>query len=104
MLRTWPRQAGWSPGRSEAPSDATRLLTLLSQLQDTARIDTLLDILAAGTYSKGDNAAIVRAAGLLPPERAASLLEHLIASQAATNLSACGDLLARSVAARVTGS
>ena len=94
------RSAGIQGG--PARSDAATLLTLLSQLQDTARIDTFLDILAAGAYSKGDNAAIVRAAGLLPPERAAALLEHLIASQAATNLSAC-DLLARSVAARVTG-
>ena len=103
MLRTWPGQVGWYPGRTEAPGDASTLLTLLSHLQDTARIDTLLDILAAGAYSKGDNEAIVRAAGLLPPERAAVLIEHLIASHAATNLSACGDLLARSVAARVTG-
>jgi predicted 2-oxoglutarate/Fe(II)-dependent dioxygenase YbiX len=103
ILHTWPRQGGWYPGRTEAPSDATTLLTLLSQLQDTARIDALLDILATGSYSKGDNAAIVRAAELLPPERAAALIEHLMASQAATNLSACGDLLARSVAARVSG-
>ena len=103
ILRTWPRQAGWYPGRTEARSDTARLLTLLSQLQDTAHIDTFLDILATGAYSKGDNAAIVRAAGLLAPERAATLIEHLIASQAATHLSACGDLLARSVAARVTG-
>jgi hypothetical protein len=103
MLRTWPRQAGWYPGGTEVRSDATRLLTLLSQLQDTARIDAFLDLLAAGAYSKGDNAAIVRAAGLLPPERAAALLERLIASHAATHLSACGDLLARSVAARVIG-
>jgi hypothetical protein len=103
MLRAWPRQVGWYPGRTETRSDTATLLTLLSQLQDTVHIDTFLDILATGAYSKGDNAAIVRAAGLLPPERAAALLEHLIASQAATNLSACGDLLARSVAARVTG-
>jgi hypothetical protein len=103
MLHTWPRQVGWSPGRTEAPSDAAPLLTLLSRLQDTARIDTLLDILAASAYSKGDNQAIVRAASLLPPERAAALIEHLIASHAATYLSACGDLLARSVAARVPG-
>ncbi len=102
MLRTWPRQGGWSPGRTKTPSDATTLLTLLRQLQDTVRIDTLLELLATGAYSKGDNAAIVQAAGLLPPERAAAVIEHLIASQAATNFSACGDLLARSVAARVT--
>src|SRR5712691_12158650 len=35
MLRTWPRQGGWSPGRTKTPSDATTLLTLLRQLQDT---------------------------------------------------------------------
>jgi predicted 2-oxoglutarate/Fe(II)-dependent dioxygenase YbiX len=103
MLRTWPGQVGWYPGRIEAPSNAATLLTLLSQLQDTAHIDTFLDILAAGAYSKGDNEAIVRAVSLLPPERATALIEHLIASHAATNLSACGDLLARSVTARVTG-
>ena len=40
MLRAWPRQVGWYPGRTEARSDAATLLTLLSQLQDTARIDT----------------------------------------------------------------
>ena len=103
MLRMWPRQVAWSPGRTASRSDAGTLLTLLSQLQDTARIDTCLDILAAGAYSKGDNAAIVRATGLLPPERTAAVIEHLIASHAATHLSACGDLLARSVAARVPG-
>jgi predicted 2-oxoglutarate/Fe(II)-dependent dioxygenase YbiX len=102
MLRTWPGQVDWYPRRAEAPSNAATLLTLLSQLQDTARIDSFLDILAAGTFSKGDNEAIVRAVSLLPSEQAAALLEHLIASHAATNLSACGDLLARSVAAGVT--
>jgi predicted 2-oxoglutarate/Fe(II)-dependent dioxygenase YbiX len=103
MLRTWPRQVGWSPGRTEAPSDTAKMLALLSRLQDTARIDTFLAALATGGYGKGDNEAIVRAASLLPPERAAALIERLIASHAATNLSACGDLLARSVAARLTG-
>jgi hypothetical protein len=63
----------------------------------------LLDILAVSAYSKGDNEAIVRAAGLLPPERAAVLIEHLVASHAATHLSACGNLLARSVVARGPG-
>jgi hypothetical protein len=40
----------------------------------------------------------------LPPERAAALIERLIAGHAAANFSACGDLLARSVVTRVTGS
>ena len=39
MLRAWPRQVGWYPGRTETRSDAATLLTLLSQ-QDAARIDT----------------------------------------------------------------
>src|SRR5262249_31958097 len=99
MLRTWPRQTGWYPGRREASSDATTLLTLLCRLQDTARIDTFLDIFATAAYHKDDNTAIVQAARLLSPERAAALLASFIASQAATHLSACGDLFARSVAA-----
>jgi predicted 2-oxoglutarate/Fe(II)-dependent dioxygenase YbiX len=103
MLETWPRQVGWYPGRREAPSDAATLLTLLTQLQDTVHIDTFLDLLATAAFNKGDNASIVRAASLLLPERAATLLEHLIARHAATNLSACADLLAQSVAARVPG-
>jgi hypothetical protein len=103
MLRTWPRQVGWYSGSTEAPSDAATMLTLLSRLQDTARIDAFLVDLAAGGYGKGDNEAMVRAAGLLPPERATALIERIIAGHAATNFSACGDLLARSVAARVTG-
>jgi predicted 2-oxoglutarate/Fe(II)-dependent dioxygenase YbiX len=103
MLRTWPRQVGWYPGSTAAHSDAATMLTLLSRLQDTARIDAFLAGLAAGVYGKGDNEAMVRAAGLLPPERAAALIERIIAGHAAANFSACGDLLARSVAARVTG-
>jgi hypothetical protein len=103
MLETWPRQVGWSYGRSDTPGNTTTLLTLLSQLQDTARIDTFLDILATAALSKGDTAALVQAASLLSPERAAALIEHLIGSRAATNLSACADLLARSVAAPVPG-
>jgi hypothetical protein len=103
MLRTWPRQVGWYSGSTAAHSDAATMLTLLNRLRDTARIDAFLANLAAGVYSKGDNEALVRAAGLLPPERAAALIERVIAGHAAANFSACGDLLARSVAARVTG-
>ncbi len=103
MLRTWPRHAGGYPGAIEAHSDATTLLTLLRRLQDTARIDAFLADLATGGYGKGDNEAIVQAAALLPPERATALIERLIADHAAAHLSACGDLLARSVAAQLTG-
>ena len=103
MLRTWPRQSGWYPGRTETPSNATALLTLLHQLQDTEHIDAFLGILTTAAYNSRDNAAIVRAVSLLPPERAAVLIQHLISSHAATNLSACGDLLAQSVTAPALG-
>ena len=75
------------------------MLTLLSQRQDTARIDAVLaDLTAAGVYGKADNEAVVQATSLLPPARAAELIERIIAGNAATHLSACGDLLARCAA------
>ena len=104
MLRTWPRQVGWYPGSTEAPSDAAKMLTLLSRLQNTACIDAFLaDLATTGVYGQSDNEALVQAVGLLPSERAADLIERIIAGNAATALSACGDLLARSTAARITG-
>jgi hypothetical protein len=76
------------------------MLTLLCRLEDTARIDAFLaEVSAAGVYGKGDNEALVRAVGLLPPPRAAELIERIIAGNAATALSTCADLLARSAAA-----
>ncbi len=101
MLRTWPKQVGRYPHKEQ--SDAAKMLTLLSRLQDTARIDAFLaNLTAAGVYSKGDNEALVQAAALLLPARVAELIEHIITGNATINLSACGDLLARSVAAQIT--
>lgn len=103
MLRTWPREGGrhW---RTDTQSSEAKVLALLNQLRDTARIDVFLaDLSAAGEYSLGDNAALVEALGLLPPPRAAELIERIIARNAAPALGACGDLLARCAAvARVT--
>jgi len=99
MLRTWPKRVGWYSWSSKEPSEAAKMLTLLSRRQDTARIDALLaDLTATGVYGQGDNEAVVQAAGLLPPPRAAELIERIIAGNAATNLSACSDLLARCTA------
>jgi predicted 2-oxoglutarate/Fe(II)-dependent dioxygenase YbiX len=106
MLRTWPRPVvSWYSGPTKSPSNAGEMLTLLSRLKDTARIDAFLaDLSATGVYGKGDNEALVRAVGLLPSPRAADLIERIIAGNAAADLSACGDLLARSAAAaRITG-
>ncbi len=93
----WPMQSyGW---HSETPSATARMLTLLTRLQDTVRLDTFLaDIAAHGLDDKGDNNAILPALELLPRDRALVLLERIVAGSAATSLSACGDLLARAVA------
>ena len=64
------------------------------------RIDEFLSVLSAeGHYAASDNGAIVRAAALLPPARATELLVRIVRRNAPAHLSACGDLLLRSVAA-----
>jgi hypothetical protein len=47
-----------------------------------------------------DNDTILGALDLLPPHRALVLIERIVAGNAETSLSACGDLLARAIAAR----
>ena len=104
MLRTWPR-AEWRYRQSEAPGDTAEMLVTLSRLKDKARIDAFLtDLTAAGVYGKGDNEALVQAMGLLPPSRAAELIERIVTGNAVINLSACGDLLARVAVVRGAGS
>jgi predicted 2-oxoglutarate/Fe(II)-dependent dioxygenase YbiX len=96
MLASWPME----PRRpAKSPSDAATMLTLLSRLGDTARIDSFLaDVSAAGVYGIGDNEGVVRAIRLLPRPRAVELLERIVAGNAATALDAASDLLGRAVA------
>jgi predicted 2-oxoglutarate/Fe(II)-dependent dioxygenase YbiX len=102
MLSDWPKQR-WSSSDA-APSEAARMLTLLTRLADTERLDTFLsDIAPEGLSHKRDTPAIVGAVGLLPPHRAAALIERIIAGTAATSFGACGGLLARAVAGRPDG-
>jgi hypothetical protein len=99
MLAQWPTQ-NWYPRKDKAPSDATRMLTLLIQLDDTALIERFLtEVTAAGHYDKGDNAAILAALDHLPPRRAKALIERIVAGTATTTLEASADLLARAAAA-----
>ena len=63
----------------------------------------LSDIIARGLFGKGDNAAILGALGLLPPNRAGELLERIIKGTAAASFGPCADLLARAVAASQDG-
>ena len=100
MLAQWPRR-DWYPRSDQAPGDAARMLTLLTQLDDTDLIGRFLaEITAAGVYGKGDNAAIVAALGCLPPQQSAALVERIVAGAAAAALGACANLLARVAAAR----
>jgi 2OG-Fe(II) oxygenase superfamily len=98
MLAQWPRR-DWYPRSGKAPGDAARMLTLLTQLDDTDLIERFLtEVTAAGVYGKGDNAAIIAALGRLPPSRAATLVERIVAEAATSSFGACADLLARTAA------
>ena len=76
------------------------MLTVLTHLGDTVRLDEFLsDIVARNRFDKSDNVAIIGALGLLSPDRSAALVEHIIAATATTSLGPCGDLMARAAAA-----
>jgi predicted 2-oxoglutarate/Fe(II)-dependent dioxygenase YbiX len=99
MLDAWPQRGG-GPRYGEPPSTAATMLATLTQLKDAARIDAFLaDISTAGDYGKSDNEALLKAAALLAPQRAAALIERIVTANAADKLGACADLLARGAAA-----
>ena len=94
MLRTWAVPI--TLGRNPARSDASTLLDLLTQLNDTQRIESfVLDRMACGTHGEGDNAALIAALRLLPAARASEAVERIVAANAHASLAACGGLLAR---------
>jgi predicted 2-oxoglutarate/Fe(II)-dependent dioxygenase YbiX len=103
MIPSWPTRP-WYSARSTAPSDVTRMLTLLMQFEDMVRLDTFLsEVVACGIGTKGDNAAILDALRLLSPDRAKALTESIVAGAAATSLDTSADLLARAAAAQLDG-
>jgi hypothetical protein len=94
IIADWP--SGWYPGRDETPSDAARLLGLLTRLADTAAIARFLQkVVAAGRHVRDDTAAIVAALEILPPVQATELVDHVVAGTAAAAPDACAHLLAR---------
>jgi len=98
MLAQWPKP-GWHP-RHKAPSDAARMLGLLTRLDDAAAIEGFLaGVTAEGCYEMGDNDAVIGALGRLPPAQCSSLVERVIAGTAAVALGACANLLTRTAAA-----
>ena len=92
MISSWHGQERY-PSREKAPTHATQMLLLLIQLADRTRLKAFLATIAAGngSYSEGDNDAIVQALGLLSSRRAAALTQQIIAGNAATSLTACGN-------------
>jgi len=98
MLAQWPRP-GWHP-RHKTPSDAARMLGLLTRLDDAAAIEGFLaGVTAEGCFETDDNDAVIGALGRLPPARRSSLVEHVVAGTAAVSFGACANLLARTAAA-----
>lgn len=94
MLRSWP---SWRAGDD---ADAGRMLDLQIRLENGKRIDEFLaELSAEGHYAASDNAAIMRAAALLPAPRATELLVRIVRRNAPARLGACGDLLLRCVVA-----
>ena len=95
MLSTW-QTADWYPRDDAKPTEAARLLNILTRLEDTTHIDSFMTAVVAGSgCHKGDNEAILSALNLLPANRAAVLIERVVAATTAKSLGACGDLLAR---------
>jgi len=95
MVSTWPTTA-WYPQDDVKPTDAAGLLTILTRLEDIARIDAFMTaVVAGGGCHKGDNEAILCALNLLPADRAAEMIERIVTGTTAKSLGACGDLLAR---------
>lgn len=71
-------------------------MSSLTRLGDVARIDDFLSTVSAkGTYAGGDNAALVGATALLPPQRGAELVELVVLRNAYLLPGACANLLAR---------
>jgi hypothetical protein len=100
MIARWPEQ-GWHTREDGAPSDAARMLALLTRLDDRAGIGRFLEeVVAAGRHDRRDSAAIVQALGRVPPPQDTALLERIVAGTAAASPGACAGLLARAVAAR----
>ena len=98
MVAKWATEAGY-PRRDKAPSEAARMLTMLT-LEDTQRIEALLaKIVTCGGYDKLDNDPIIGALATLSHEKRAGMIERVVAETAAMSLGACGELLGRAVAA-----
>jgi predicted 2-oxoglutarate/Fe(II)-dependent dioxygenase YbiX len=95
----WPTSA-WERQHLSKDGQSAALLRHLTRLADSAEIDAFVSQQSAtGAYGGDDNEALVPALGLLPPARAAELLEAVVGRNALQKPAACADLLARAAVA-----
>lgn len=94
MLVCWPVHA--SRRDHNGPSAESVMLSQLVRLQDREHIESMLtEVVAAGAYAAGDNAALVLALKLLPASRVGALLLSVVQGNADLHIGGCADLLAR---------
>ena len=75
------------------------MLSQLVRLQDPEHIESMLvNVVAAGAYAVGDNAALVQALKLLPAAHVGPLLLSVVQGNADLHIGSCADLLARAAA------
>jgi predicted 2-oxoglutarate/Fe(II)-dependent dioxygenase YbiX len=94
MIATWPQRTWYERERSEA-SDLGRMLGLLARLGDLVLVEHMIDaLLSQQGHDKADNTALLEAIALFSPDRAAELLQKIVATNAVNALGSCGALLA----------
>jgi hypothetical protein len=114
MLDTWPKHEWYGrsgddrideTGNDAPPDDGERttglagLLYALTALKDETRVEAALARLTADRgHNRSDNGVILRAVALFPPERAAGMIEAIIAGHAAAAPGPCSALLHAAIA------
>ncbi len=94
MIATWPK-ATWYERERSGPSDFGRMLGLLADLGDLDLVERMIDVLVHQQgHGKVDNPALLEAVTLFSPDRAAELLQKIVAANAVNSLGSCGALLA----------
>jgi hypothetical protein len=100
MIDDWPKHGGGLVS-DDADSPISEMLAALTRLGDTEGIIAFTGRIAgAGIgYARRDNAAIISALRLFPPDQAASLIAAIVTGNVERRFAACADLLARAAAA-----
>jgi hypothetical protein len=94
MIATWP-QCTWHERERSEPSELGRMLGLLAHLGDPVLVERMIDVLVNQQgHDKSDNATLLKAVALFPTDRAAELLQKIVAANAVNALGSCGALLA----------